>query len=163
MDTFAMVPPEGLAALAMDPPSPVPYLSAHEILGSLEDETIDALVHAVRPESGLGGLQLRHLGGALSRRADGAGARADLPGHVMAFSFGMVLDEAMGDAVGRSLDALAAVMSTAHVGRYASFVEEPTDASSFYDTETWTRLRAVKALYDPQNLFRGNHPIPAAA
>jgi hypothetical protein len=163
MDTFAMVAPEGLAELAMDPPSPVPYLSAHDILGALDDETIDALVHAVRPESGLGGLQLRHLGAALSRRTSGAGARADLPGHMIAFSFGMVLDEAMGEAVEDSLAAVAREMSTAHVGRYASFVEQATDASAFYDPETWARLRAVKALYDPENVFRGNHHVPPAA
>lgn len=163
MDTFATVAPQGLAELAMDPPSPVPYVSAHDIVGELADDTIDALVHAVRPESGLAGLQLRHLGGALSRRPAGAGARADLPGHVIAFSFGMVLDDPSGQTVSRSLEAVARILATEHTGFYASFVEEPSDASTFYDAETWERLRAVKALYDPENMFRGNHHIPPAA
>jgi FAD/FMN-containing dehydrogenase len=39
---------------------------------------------------------------------------------------------------------------------------EPTDASRFFDEETWARLRHVKALYDPSDLFRGNHHIPPA-
>jgi FAD/FMN-containing dehydrogenase len=163
MDTFAVVAPEGLAELAMDPPSPVPYMTAHDIAGGLADETIDALVNAVRPESGLGGVQLRHLGGALSRRPSGAGARADLPGHVMAFSFGMVLDSDSGQTVARSLQAVTDVFATEHAGLYASFVEEPSDASEFYDAETWDRLCGVKALYDPGDVFRGNHHVPPAA
>jgi hypothetical protein len=39
---------------------------------------------------------------------------------------------------------------------------EPTDASRFFDAETWSRLRQVKALYDPADLFKGNHHIPPA-
>jgi hypothetical protein len=40
--------------------------------------------------------------------------------------------------------------------------EEPTDTSAFFDPETWARPRQVKALYDPQDLFKGNHHIPPA-
>ena len=47
-----------------------------------------------------------------------------------------------------------------HVGDYANFVMEPTDASRFFDTDTWARLRQVKALYDPDDLFKGNHHVP---
>jgi hypothetical protein len=47
-------------------------------------------------------------------------------------------------------------------GDYPNFVEEPADASAFFDPETWRRLRDVKALYDPQDLFRGNHHVPPA-
>ena len=39
---------------------------------------------------------------------------------------------------------------------------EPTDASRFFDADTWARLRHVKALYDPSDLFKGNHHIPPA-
>jgi hypothetical protein len=163
MDTFAVVAPDALSELAMDPPSPVPYRSAHDIVGDLADETVDALVQAVAPESGLGGLQLRHIGGALERRPENAGARADLPGHVMAFSFGMVVDEETGRLVSQGLGEVADILQREHTGLYASFVEEPTDASAFYDAETWERLRGVKALYDPQDVFRGNHHIPPAA
>jgi hypothetical protein len=48
------------------------------------------------------------------------------------------------------------------VGHYPNFVEEPADASAFFDPDTWTRLREVKALYDPQDLFKGNHHVPPA-
>ena len=44
-----------------------------------------------------------------------------------------------------------------------NFVEEPSDASGFFDPETWHRLRQVKALYDPSDRFKANHPIPPSA
>ena len=47
-------------------------------------------------------------------------------------------------------------------GYYPNFVEEPADASAFFDPATWARLRAVKAAYDPANVFVGNHHIPPA-
>ena len=30
------------------------------------------------------------------------------------------------------------------------------------DAETWARLRQVKAAYDPQDMFKGNHHVPPA-
>ena len=47
-------------------------------------------------------------------------------------------------------------------GDYPNFVMEPSDASSFFDADTWARLRLVKTLYDPSDLFKGNHHIPPA-
>ena len=40
---------------------------------------------------------------------------------------------------------------------------DPADASTFFDPETWARLRAAKSRYDPGDLFVGNHHIPPAA
>jgi hypothetical protein len=33
---------------------------------------------------------------------------------------------------------------------------------TFFDSETWARLRAAKADYDPADMFVGNHHIPPA-
>ena len=49
----------------------------------------------------------------------------------------------------------------ARVGEYPNFVEEPVDASAFFDPAAWRRLREVKTLYDPGDLFRANHAIAA--
>jgi hypothetical protein len=48
-------------------------------------------------------------------------------------------------------------------GAYPNFVERPTNASTYFDGPTWTRLRAVKRAVDPEDLFHGNHHIPPAA
>jgi FAD/FMN-containing dehydrogenase len=166
MDTFAMVPPLALADLAMDPPDPLPIASTHTMLGELPASAIDALVEAAGPGSGspLAMMQLRHMGGALSRPAPGAGARATLPGEVAMFSLGVTPDEHAAAAVEATLaDVSAAVEPHRAVSDYPNFVEEPTDASRFFDEVTWARLRKIKRAYDPGDLFKGNHHIPPAA
>ncbi len=65
-------------------------------------------------------------------------------------------------AVSSQLEALSTVAAAHRAGDYPNFVEEQADASAFFDPETWERLRRVKALYDPQDLFKGNHHIPPA-
>ena len=165
VDTFAMNPPIELAELAMDPPDPLPAASTHHLLGRLPAEAIDDLVATVGPRSGspLVMVGVRHMGGALARKTPGAGARATLPGEVSLFALGLTPDEASTAHVKEYLDALELTMRPHAVGYYPNFVEEPADASGFFDAETWARLRAVKAAYDPGDMFRGNHHIPPAA
>ena len=69
-------------------------------------------------------------------------------------------DDKSAPAVASAIAAVQDAMRPYRVGDYPNFVEEPADASAFFDPETWERLRNVKALYDPEDLFRGNHPIP---
>jgi FAD/FMN-containing dehydrogenase/mannose-6-phosphate isomerase-like protein (cupin superfamily) len=162
VDTFATVPPLALGELAMDPPGPVPYLSAHHLLDELPAAAIDDLLAAAGPGSGsaLGKVQLRHMGGALGRRMPGAGALAALPGSLSLFSVGVVTDEESRAAVQASLENVQKALRRHRVGAYASLVEEPADASTFFEPRTWARLREVKALYDPADLFSGNHHVP---
>ena len=74
IDTFAPMPPAGLARMHMDPAAPLPYRSTHLLLGELPPAAIDAWVTAAGPDSGtsLTAVELRHLGGALARPADAA-------------------------------------------------------------------------------------------
>src|SRR4051812_35457207 len=165
-DTFATVPPVVLGDLAMDPLDPVPFQSTSALLGELPAEAIDAVLAAAGPESGRGPtvsmLQLRQMGGALARTTPGAGARATLPGDVCMFALGAVFDQPMGEAVDAALADIDGAVRPYRAGYYPNFVEEPADASAFFDPETWARLRAAKAQYDPADLFKGNHHIPPA-
>lgn len=162
MDTFAPGPPGVLGSLAIeDWLEPLPFLSTHQLLGEFPASAIDDLVAAgAQPGSPLGLLQLRHLGGALARKAPGAGARAALPGEVQMFALGVAGDDATAAAVRTTLEAVDQALRPYHAGYYPNFVEEPADASEFFDAETWTRLREAKSLYDPDDLFKGNHHIP---
>src|SRR4051812_11004070 len=164
IDTFAMVPPAALAELAMDPPEPLPIESAHALLEELPPAAVDAFVRAAGPgsASSIAMLSFRHMGGALARRSPGAGARATLPGTVSMFSLGVPTDEESAAALHASLQAVERAALPYRAGHYPNFVEEPADASSFFDPETWARLRAAKAHYDPTDLFKGNHHIPPA-
>ena len=164
MDTFAMVPPAALGEMAMDPPDPLPFVPTTALLCDLPHSGVDELVAAVGPGSGspLALVELRQLGGALGRQAPGAGARATLPGTLSLLALGVPQDEESEAAVRAYLGSLDRAVGPHRVGDYANFVMEPTDASRFFDAETWARLRRVKALYDPDDLFKGNHHIPPA-
>ena len=163
IDTFAMVPPAELGDLAMDPRDPLPYLSSHDLLDDVPGDGIDALVDAVGPGANITLVQLRHLGGALSRESATAGARATLPGTICLFSLGVAPDEDAAQAVGATLSAIDDAVAPYRAGYYPNFIEEPgADVSAFFDPATWQRLREIKSLYDPADLFKANHPVPPA-
>lgn len=162
VDTFAMVPPAALADMAMDPPEPLPYLSTTALIDEITPQGLDHLLDAVGPGSGspLPLVQIRQLGGALGRHAPGAGARATLAGSYSVLALGVVADAPDKDVVLTYLARLDAALQPYRVGEYANFVEQPGDASRFFTTATWDRLRSVKTAHDPDDLFQGNHPVP---
>ena len=164
VDTFAMVPPAELGELAMDPPDPLPFHLYHQMLEGVPKDAIDEILRTTGPGSGapVAMVQLRHAGGALGRVSPGSGARATIPGEIVLVALGVTPDQESAEAVHAALGELERAVQPWRAGDYPNFVEHPTDASSFFDDATWRRLREVKAEYDPDNLFRGNHQIPPA-
>jgi hypothetical protein len=160
IDTFAMQRPIALAQLAMDPEAPLPFRSATALLDELTPEAIRRIGELAVRGSALSMIQLRHGGGALSRTPDGAGARATLPGQIVVFGLGVVPEPSLEPVIVDQLAQLGAAVDGARLGSYVNFVEEPADASTFFDPDTWARLCAVKAAYDPDDVIRANHPIP---
>ena len=165
MDTFAMVPPAALGDMAMDPADPLPIVSTTALLSDLPSAGVDDLVAAVGP-----GLRIaagdgraapaRRRPRAPHGRAPGRGrpCRARSPCSRSA----RPEDEASAATTTAYLDSVERAVLPYRVGDYPNFVEEPADASAFFDADTWARLRQVKALYDPSDLFKGNHHIPPA-
>jgi hypothetical protein len=160
-DTLGPQDPLALGTLAMDPESPLPYRSTTALVDGLPGDAIDALAALSAVGSALTLVQFRHVGGALSRRPDGAGARATLPGEILVFSLAIPTDPE--DASLAALERLDGILAPLTVGEYPNLVEHPVDASRFFDAPTWARLREVKAAYDPADLVHGNHHVPAAA
>jgi hypothetical protein len=134
------------------------------LLSDLPSAGVDELVSAAGPGSGspLAMVELRQMGGALARRSPGAGARATLPGSLAMLSLGVAEDETSAATARTYLESVERAVLPYRMGDYPNFVMEPADASRFFDTDTWLRLRQVKALYDPSDLFEGNHHIPPA-
>jgi FAD/FMN-containing dehydrogenase len=166
IDSFAMVPPVGISELHMDPPDPVPYTGEGMMLGELDAAAIDGFVKAAGPDSGspLVSVEIRHLGGAMLRSGDGHGALATFDAPYLTFGVGAVLDDETYAASRRRLSILRDALEPYDTGRqYLNFADEAgTDPSAFYRADAYRRLRAVKAAVDPDDLFRANHPIPAA-
>jgi FAD binding domain/Berberine and berberine like len=162
MDTFAMVPPVGLAELHMDPRDPMPYASHHALTGELPAQAIGDLVAAAGPGSGstLASVELRHTGGALARTAPHHGALAALPGSYASFAVGLA-DPMTAAQTGEDLARVEAALRPHEAGQYLNFTEQTTPAEAFFDADTAARLQAVKQAYDPQRLFQANHELGA--
>ena len=91
------------------------------------------------------------------RRAGDAARRGQL------LALGVAPDAEAARAVGATLSAIKEAVAPYRVGDYPNFVEDPADASAFFDAAHLALLREVKALYDPSDLFKANHPIPPSA
>jgi FAD/FMN-containing dehydrogenase len=68
------------------------------------------------------------------------------------------------DAIQRDLFAGMAEWDTG--GKLPNFLAADSDPESVkraYEESDYKRLQAIKAAYDPENLFRINHNIPPAA
>ena len=62
------------------------------------------------------------------------------------------------------MEALAVTLRQRDSGAYVGFLADEGEerVRAAYPGATWDRLRAVKARYDPTNLFRLNQNIPPA-
>jgi FAD/FMN-containing dehydrogenase len=166
MDTFAMVPPLGIAELHMDPPEPVPYTASGMMLGELPGEAIDRFVAIAGPgsDSPLLLAEIRHVGGALTRAQPHHGALATFDAAYLTLGVGLAFDEQTHRASHDRLELLADAFAPYDTGRqYLNFTETQADPSRFYPADVYRRLRAVKAAVDPHNVIRANHPIPPAS
>jgi FAD/FMN-containing dehydrogenase len=165
MDTFDQVPATGLTRIAMDPEPAVPALGHHSVIGELPDEAIDAFHEAAGPDSGSPLLlaELRHLGGALGRPDENAGALHKLDGEFVMLAIGLLMDPAMRDPIDAQLDKLADAMKPWAVeGGYFNYAERPADVDAILPAATTERLAHVKRSWDPDNLIRANHSVALA-
>jgi hypothetical protein len=162
MNTFAMVEPAALGYLAMDPEEPMPYADSSRMLSDVSAAGIDALLETAGPGSGsqLANVELRSLGGALARRAPGAGARATLDGDYLLFAVGGVFTPDAYDEVARQAESVSQALAPWDSGtRYLNFEAGDVDAQVFFDADSWRLLRALRDHWDPKGLFLANHEI----
>src|SRR5690606_37902844 len=109
--------------------------------------------------------QLRVLGGAMARVPSDATAFAHRSSRIMAnlASFYQGPD----DRARREawIDAFATALRQDDQGAYVNFLGEEGEEGvrRAYPSPTWERLAAIKARYDPTNLFRLNQNIPPRA
>jgi FAD/FMN-containing dehydrogenase len=166
LDTFATVPVATLGQLHMDPEQPVPGFSDGALLADAPAAAIDTVVELAGPEvdSPLLMIDLRHLGGALSRDAAGAGAQPRIDANYVVFAGGMTptpeLDEQVHAHVGAVKDALAPWRAGYD---YYNFVETPVDARAVLPAASYDRLRQIKAMYDPDQVIVSAHPVRPAS
>jgi FAD/FMN-containing dehydrogenase len=165
MDTFAVVPPAGLARLHMDPEDPLPGMGDQALLDRFDADAIEAFVSVAGPGSGSPMLsaEVRHLGGAAGRPAPDAGALSHIDGEYISFGVGIHMGPESAIALDAHLHRYVRAMEPfGHGKRYLNFAETKTDVASFYGETTFDRLQRIRAQMDPDGLFRSNHEIPPA-
>jgi hypothetical protein len=162
VDTFAMRPMTDLGPLHLDPDQPMPRIGDGRLLADLPDAAIDALCETGMPKPGspIASVEVRHLGGALARRSPAGGALASLDAQFAVYAVGMAPTADLAPPLESAIDLLLDTLGPWDAGRrYPNFAERRPDASHFYPPQTTSRLRQIKAAYDPEELIRSNYPI----
>src|SRR5206468_1280092 len=154
-----------LQQLHMDPDNPVPGKGVHMLLDSLPADAVDALVATAGAgtDTPLLSIELRHLGGAVGRAEAHHGAAAKIDAGFALVGVGMAMTPEMAAGIDAYKPRLRAALAPFCArSAFLNFEEDESDSAYLFDPATYERLRAVKAQYDPSELFVSNHPIPAA-
>lgn len=163
MDTFARMPTTAVTRIHMDPEGGAAFASSSTVLASLPDAGIDAFWGEVGPDATTSLLlaELRQLGGALGRPAEGGGVLSHLEGQYAVLAGGMAMTPQMGeqahaDAV-KVTDALA---PHATGTQYLNFAERAVDCKATYGESRWLQLKGIRSAVDQHGVFAANHPVP---
>ncbi len=108
--------------------------------------------------------QIRVLGGAMARVPAGATAFAHRGRRIMVNVAAMYGHPDEAEVHEAWVAGFAAALRRGDAGVYVNFLgdEGEVRVREAYPGATWDRLAAIKARYDPANLFRLNHNIPPA-
>jgi FAD/FMN-containing dehydrogenase len=108
--------------------------------------------------------QLRVLGGAMARIPADATAFAHRAARIMVNVAALYENPAEKPAHEAWVTDFAAALQQGDDGVYVNFLGNEGQARlrNAYPGATWERLAAIKARYDPTNLFRLNHNVPPA-
>jgi FAD/FMN-containing dehydrogenase len=169
MDTFGVMPYAAMDAISMDPVDPLGAYGHVEMLRALSPETAETLVKLAGADSNspLAMLELRQLGGALSRPPADLNPMGRSDSRFIMFGLGATPTPEVAQAVQAYLAYVAeAVRPHASGATYVNFMD--LDATiervrAAYSPEDWERLVALKDRYDPTNLFRFNRNIPPSS
>ncbi|MFF6908353.1 FAD-binding oxidoreductase [Streptomyces sp. NPDC012389] len=169
LDTIGRHPYSAYPAVHTDPAEPTPYEEKSTLLTCLPREALDRIARSAGPApdgtvSPVSVVEIRHLGGALSRYPTGTDRfrpAEDAQFSVWGATIGPPQAVDAGIEVLRNLTDGLKPWSTGRA--YQNFTAREASATDIFTPAELARLRAVKRRYDPRNLFRvNNHTISPA-
>ena len=162
MDTVDTTPIAHLSGLHMDPEEPVPAAGDGGMLSDVDDELIDRLVERV-VGAPLLSVEIRQLGGAVARRSSQHGAIDAWEAPYIMYAAGMAPTPELHAAVDASVASLRDALAPWEAEHtYMNFAETRRNAATLFSSASHHRLRRIKAIVDPTDLIRSNHPIAPA-
>jgi FAD/FMN-containing dehydrogenase len=166
IDTVADIPYTRIGEIHSDPAEPAPIRDRGILLRDLDDEAVERLTALAGPGAGLppGQVEIRHLGGALGRAPETPNA-ISYRDALFGMNVGMLMPPGHEEGVDRIQQALIDGLQPWDTGAtlpnyLGSGATEPHRVRAAYLDADYERLAAIKATYDPRNLFRINHNIP---
>jgi hypothetical protein len=172
VDLVGEMPYTAIDSVHQDPDHPVPAHERGMLLSSLGDEVINHLLAVAGPgvQTPVMIVEIRHLGGALSRQPAVPNAVDNRDAAYVLEAIGVLMGPAA-EVAPATTDALAssfARFSTRPGGAtLVNFHGRPGDAADRarpWTEATHARLSQLKAMHDPKNLLRFGHAIaPGAA
>jgi hypothetical protein len=169
MDTVADMPYTSIGDIPNNPTEPAPVLDRGTLLRELSNEAVEQITALAGPDAELppGLVEIRHLGGALSRTPKTPNAISHRDA-----AFGLLLgmlmlpgqDEQLDKAQQTLIDGLRPWDTGAKLPNFlGSGNTQPHQVRAAYSDADYENLTAIKATHDPCNLFRVNHNIPPVA
>jgi hypothetical protein len=162
LDLVGVVPAPALAEIAGDPVDPVPGRGDGVLLRDLDAEAVDAVLALAGPgvDISLLNVELRQLGGALGRAADGQGPIGALSEGYLFYGVGIAATPELDAAAGAGLDALLRALAPWSTDRtLLGFAERQAGLRASFAPEAYERLAAIKASVDPDGVILANHVI----
>ncbi|MEV5505309.1 FAD-binding oxidoreductase [Streptomyces orinoci] len=170
LDTLRQMPYAECGTIHSDPDNPHPYAATNALLGELTPRALDLTLRTAGPGSPVPCvLDIRHLGGALRKRGPGQIAVDHREAEFIVRAISMYGPGGIGPDQVRDRHAeLRRVLAPWTLGHSLGFLygdgeraDEAQTRAGFED-DTYRRLSALKAAYDPQNLFRCNRNVRPA-
>jgi FAD/FMN-containing dehydrogenase len=162
LDTFAMIPASALGQLNMDPSQPASGEGDGAFLADFPAPAIDALVAVAGPdaETPPDSVEVRHLGGALTRPAPGGGAQPSIDASYLLNAAGATPTPDLASPVRAHVQAVKDALAPWHASYdYYNFEDTPAAATAVLPPASARRLQEIKAAYDPGQVIISAHPV----
>jgi FAD/FMN-containing dehydrogenase len=165
MDTVARVPYCAMQRqVDVSYPKGMRHYWKSAFLKGLTDDVIDLVIEAVRiSPSPLNTMMIECYGGAVARVADDATAFGQRNAMFNLGILGISEDAAIdAEQMAWARDGWQKILPYSTGGVYLNYMSAGEDVHAAYSDARFQRLGAIKAQYDPANLFRFNQNIPPA-
>lgn len=168
MDMFGPMPFTEVAAISNDPKDPMPAFVSTMWLHELSDEAIETIIGYGAPSSAgpspFTVVEVRHAGGQVAQGGSAFDGREDsLLLEVIGAAMAPGMFEAMAAHMANFRRDMAPYRSDHLYVNFLDGDEKWERTREAYLPETYARLTALKAQYDPDDLFRYSLNIPPAA